>query len=200
MTYIVLGILLLGGLAFYLASSKSYTKSADDKAASADTKSPKAYHTKTNTFKDLRAMAFSTKPEQLHLSLPADKTIVYGVIMDWGIDTATATVVCYQTGDASIYVSSGGAVIGGGEHQNVSSAAKHLVSLAQSYLYEAKKSEINSLPQQDQVKFYLLTNKGTYVGQDVMTNFQNGTSTWLPLFDEANKLLTEIRMTTEKQN
>jgi hypothetical protein len=201
MTYIVLGILLLGGLAFYFTSCKGKRNSSDKQTASQqDTTSPKVYHTKTNTFNDLRAMAFSATPEQLQLSLPSDKTVVYGVIMDWGIDTATATIVSYQTGDASMYLSSGGGVIGGGQHQNVNSAAKHFVSLAQSYLDKAEKSETNSLPPQDEVKFYLLTNKGTYVGQESMRNFEDNSSAWLPLFEEANKVLTELRMTTEKQN
>ena len=50
-------------------------------------------------------MAFKVKPEQLKLSLPIDKTVVYGVIMDWEISGATVTTVSYQTGDASMYVS-----------------------------------------------------------------------------------------------
>jgi len=201
MTYIILGVLLLGGLAFYLTSCNSKTNANEGQTASQqDTANPKVYHTKTNTFNDLRGMAFSVTPEQLQLSLPSDKAVVYGVIMDWGIDTATATVVSYQTGDASMYLSSGGGVIGGGQHQNVNSAAKHFVSLAQTYLDRATKSETNSLPQQGEVKFYFLTNKGTYAGQDVMRNFENSSSTWLPLFHNANKVLTELRMTTENQN
>lgn len=199
MTYLIIGILLITGIAFYLTSCKSKA-STDDKqtATKQDTTSPKVYHTKTNTFNDLREMAFSATPELLQLSLPTDKTVVYGVIMDWGIDTATATVVSYQTGDASMYLSSGGGVIGGGQYQNVSSAAKQFVALAQTYLDKVIKTETNSLPQQDEVKFYLLTNKGTFFGREVMKNFENNTSTWLPLFEEGNKVLSELRMTSEK--
>jgi hypothetical protein len=201
MTYMIPGVLLLGGFVFCLISCKSKTKPDDDKAASKqDTAGSKVHHTKTNTFNDLRTMAFSVTPEQLRLSLPSGKTIVYGVIMDWGIDTATATVVSYQTGDASMYLSSGGGIIGGGQHQNVSSAAKQFVNLAQRYLDKAAKSEINSLPQQNEVKFYLLTNKVIYIGQDIMRNLENRTSIWLPLFDEANKVLTELRMKAENPN
>lgn len=199
MTYLIIGILLIGGVVFYLTSCKNKANSEDKQtAAKQDTTLPKVYHTTTNTFHDLRGMAFSATPEQLQLSLPADKTIVYGIIKEWGIDTATAIVVCYQTGDASMYLSSGGGVIGGGQHQNVSSAAKQFVNLAQTYLDKATKTETNSLPQQDEVKFYLLTNKGTFVGQEVMRNFENNTSTWLPLFEEGNKVLSDLRLTSEK--
>jgi hypothetical protein len=201
MTYLILGILFIGGLSFYLTSCKSKASNDDKQTTSRqDTTSPKVDNTKTNTFNDLRGMAFSATPEQLQLSLPAENTIVYGVIMDWDIDTATATFVSYQTGDASMYLSSGGGVIGGGKHQNVNSAAKQFVNLAQKYLGKTTKTETNPLPHQDEVKFYLLTNKGTYVGQEIMRNFENNSSSWLPLFEEANKVLTELRMTTEKQN
>ena len=199
MMYIIVGILLIGGLIFYLASCKSKTSSDGQQATEKrDTISPKVYDTKANTFNDLRGMAFSATPEQLQLSLPSNKTIVYGIIMDWGIDTATATVVSYQTGDASLYLSSGGGVIGGGQHHNVNSAAKQFVSLAQSYLDQATKTESNPLPQTDEVKFYLLTNKGTFVGQDIVKNFENKTSVWLQLFEGGNKVLTELRLTREK--
>ncbi len=70
-------------------------------------------------------MAFTTTPEQLGLSMPTDKTSVYGVAMDWEMGSATATTTAYQTGDASLYLSSGGGVIGGGQHQKINSAAKH---------------------------------------------------------------------------
>jgi hypothetical protein len=199
MTYLIIGVLLIGGLAFYLTSCKNKASSGDKQTPTRqDTTLAKVYHPKTNTFNDLRGMAFSATPEQLQISLPADKTVVYGVIMDWGIDTATATVVSYQTGDASMYLSSGGGVIGGGQHQNVSSAARQFVTLAQTYLAKATKTETHSLPQQDEVKFYLLSNKGTFIGQEVMRNFENGTSTWLPLFEEGNKVLSELRTTSEK--
>jgi hypothetical protein len=143
-------------------------------------------------------MAFTATPEQLGLSLPTDKTVVYGVVMDWEMGGATATTVSYQTGDASLYLSSGGGVIGGGQHQNVNSAAKQFVTLAQTFLDKTAKTETTPLPATDEVKFYLLTNKGVFVGQETMKNFENNSSSWLKLFEEGNNVLTELRMTSEK--
>ena len=144
-------------------------------------------------------MAFSATPEQLGLSLPTEKTIVYGVIMDWEMGGATATTVSYQTGDASLYLSTGGGVIGGGQHQNVNSAAKQFVSLAQTFLDKTTKTETTTLPSTDEVKFYLLTNKGVFVGQERIKNFENNSSDWLKLFEEGNNVLTQLRLTTEKK-
>lgn len=196
--YIIVGLIIVGGLTFYLTScnSKQSNKNQDTTSEKADN-NPKVYHTKENTFEGLRNMAFSITPQKLELSLLTDKTIVYGVIVDWGMKGATATTVAYKTGDASLYLSSGGGAIGGGQHSNVSKAAKQLVSIGQSFLDKATKTQTTTLPKTDQVKFYLLTNKGIYVGQDVMKNFENNTSEWQKLFEETNKVLTELRLTTD---
>ena len=199
MTYIIIGIILAGGLGFYLTSCGNKTISNDKQLTTdQDTSKTKVHQTKENAFEGLRNMAFTATPEQLGLSLPTDKTVVYGVIMDWRMGGATATTVSYQTGDASLYLSSGGGVIGGGEHQNVNSSAKQFVTLAQTFLDKTTKTETTPLPDKDIVKFYLLTNKGIYVGQETINNFENNSSTWLKLFKEGNNVLTELRKTSEK--
>jgi hypothetical protein len=199
MTYIIIGIILAGGLIFYLTSCANKSTSKDKQTtADLDTNKQKVHQTKENAYEGLRIMALSATPEQLGLSLPTDKTIVYGVIMDWEMDGATATTVSYQTGDASLYLSSGGGVIGGGQHENVNSAAKQFVSLAQTFLDKTTKTEKTPLPSTDEVKFYLLTNKGIFVGQETMKNFENNSSSWLKLFEEGNNVLTELRKTSEE--
>jgi len=199
MTYIIIGIILAGGLVFYMAGCGNRSTANDKQATTGqDTSNAKVHQTKDNAFEGLRNMAFTATPEQLGLSLPTDRTIVYGVIMDWEMGGATATTVSYQTGDASLYLSSGGGVIGGGQHQNVNSAAKQFVSTAQTFLNKATKTVLTPLPATDQVKFYLLTNKGVFVGQETMKNFENNSSAWLKLFEEGNNVLTELRKSSEK--
>ena len=199
MIYIIIGIILGGGLVFYLTSCGNKSTANDKQTiADQDTTKPTVHQTKENTFEGLRNMAFTATPEQLGLSLPTDKTVVYGVVMDWEMGGATATTVSYQTGDASLYLSSGGGVIGGGQHQNVNIAAKQFVSLAQTFLDKTIKTETTSLPSTHEVRFYLLTNTGVFVGQEKMKNFENNSSTWLKLFEEGNIVLTELRKTSEK--
>ena len=199
MTYVIIGIILAGGLVFFLTSCGNKS-TANDKQSTTDhdTTKPKIHQTEENPFEELRNMAFTATPEELGLSMPTDKTIVYGVVMDWEMGGATATTISYQTGDASLYLSTGGGVIGGGQHQNVNNAAKQFVSLAQTFLDKATKTELTPLPSTDEVKFYLLTNNGVYVGQEQMKNFENNSSTWLNLFEEGNNVLTELRKTSEK--
>jgi hypothetical protein len=199
MTFFIIGIILAGGFVFYLTGcGNRSTANVKQAVTDQDTSNPKVHQTKDNAFEGLRNMAFTATPEQLGLSLPTDRTIVYGVIMDWEMGGATAATVSYQTGDASLYLSSGGGVIGGGQHQNVNSAAKQFVSTAQTFLDKTTKTVLTPLPATDQVKFYLLTNKGVFVGQETMKNFENNSSAWLKLFEEGNNVLTELRKTSEK--
>jgi hypothetical protein len=162
MTYGIIGIILVSGLAIYLAGCRNKPTVNDKQTITEkDTTQASIHQTNENAFIGLRSMAFSVTPEQLGLSLSTDKTVVYGVIMDWGIDGATATTVSYQTGDASLYLSSGGSIIGGGQHENVNSSAKQFVRLAQTFLNATTKTEITPLPSTDEVRFYFLTNKGS---------------------------------------
>jgi hypothetical protein len=194
-TYLLISILSLGICFYYLSSCGSKT----NKESNSHADTTKAIQTKENSFEDLRNMAFTPTPDQLGLSLPTDKDIVYGVIMDWEMGGATATVVSYLSGDASLYLSSGGGVIGGGQHPNVNSEAKKFVQLAQDYLSKASKTEETTLPETDAVKFYFITNKGKYVCQENISNFENNTSELLPLFQEGNKVLSELRIVSENK-
>ena len=165
------------GLLFYISGCTNNSTVNDNQLTQNQNRSnPKVQESKENTFGDLRNIAFTISPEQLGLSLSTDKTIVYGTIMDWGMNAATASIVAYQTGDASLYLSSGGGIIGGGQHQNVSNKAKEFVNLAQTLLEKTTKTEKTTLPSTDEVKFYLLTNNGIYVGAEQVKNFKNNSS------------------------
>lgn len=87
------------------------------------------------------------------------------------MDGATTTIVSYTTGDASMYLSFGSGILGGIRYEQVNTAAKQFVNVAQQYINKALKTENTDLPLTNQVKFYLLTNKGKFVAQDNMKNF-----------------------------
>ena len=195
---IFLGIILVAGISFFLTNCRNKSVESKELATTQDTVKPKIRKTEQNLYEEMRNMAFKVKPEELGLSLPKDKVVVYGLVMDWEMDGAIATTVSYQTGDASLYLSTGGAVIGGGQHQNVNSTAKKFVVFAQTFLDKATKVETHALPENKEVIFYFLTNKGIYAGKNKMENFENNSSVWIKLFEEGNNLLAELRKVSEK--
>lgn len=155
-------------------------------------------NTEGNPYTDLRNMALNTSAADLGLSLPGDKTIAFGLVTDWGTTEGSSTTVTYQTGDASLYYSNGGGIIGGGGQPPVNRAARSVIELAQTYLPQATPTQTTPLPGKDEVIFYFLTNKGMYAAKEKMENFENGNSSWLPLFEKVNEVITEFRIMDEK--
>lgn len=141
----------------------------------------------------LRNMAFSVTPEQLKLLIPIERIKVFGVIMDWDLGDGIVTLISYETGDASMYLSTGGGVIGGGKYENVRAISKGFIAKAQYFLEKSFKTDTNPLPQKDYIKFYFLTNKGKFIAEEHMSNMENGSSNWLDFFEEGNKLISELR-------
>jgi hypothetical protein len=151
-----------------------------------------------NPYDELRKIAFETNPEQLGLSLSSEKTIVYGIVMDWAVKNGTASIISFLSGDASIYFSSGRGIIGGGAHENVIIIAKQFIETGQQMVDKAIKTEQTPLPGKNEVVFYLLTNQGIFFGQDSIENFNNQTSQWLGLFLVGNEVINELRIIKEK--
>ena len=196
-TYIIIGAAVIVAVGVFIAC-KPKTNKADKTKEQTEVQSD-IEQLQDNPYEGLRNMAFSTTPEQLGLQIPSDQTRVYGIVMDWDMGVAVATTVAYETGDASMYLSTGGGVIGGGQHDNVRTVVAPYVKKGQDYLDKATKTDLTLLPDKNCVRFYLLTNKGTYYEQETITNIENEKSAWFPLFEEANKVLTELRLTSEKK-
>ena len=193
--YLAIGLLLFGGLIFFLISCNSKSKSNKQNVQQEIIKKTKV-DPNNNPYHDLRNLALNATEEQIGVKLPTDQTKIYGVIMDWDLGEGTATLISFLSGDASLYLSSGGGIIGAGGHENVKLAVTAFIVKAEKYLNKSIKTETTPLPESNGVKFYFLTNKGKFVGQENMINFENNSSEWLDLFEEGNKLITEIRNST----
>lgn len=193
MKYAIIGLIALALLA------ANFIRFKTDNPAPTKT-SNKENHQKDNPYQRLRSMAFSVTPEQLGLELQDKGTTPFGIIMDLGINNNTATLVTYQSGDASLYLSSGGGVIGGVGHENVTQAVKQLIGGAKSSISNAAKTEDFLLPNDGFVNFYFLTNEGVFVGKEKISNIEKGSSKWANLFLEANIVITELRKSSEGKN
>ena len=148
-----------------------------------------------NPYQDLRKQALSVTYEMIGLKkVEGDKNnIVYGVVIDWSRDKGVATIVAYKTGDASIYLSSGGGFIGGIGHTHVVEAAKSLVEYSNKVLGNSVATEDISLPEKGNVKFFLLTTKGIFSHQENYKSLERSNSDWSSLFNYANNIITAYR-------
>lgn len=152
----------------------------------------------SQAMRDLRLKALQTKPEDLQLSEPKSKSQAYGVMMDMCFSEGCATLVTYSTGDASLYTSKGGGIIGGGGHEKVHAAALRFNKVAERFVKGAEKSVDLSFPGAGRMKFYILTWEGTYIWYMEESDINNNDFYLMPLFLAANDVLTELRTMVEQ--
>lgn len=149
-----------------------------------------------NPYEGLRNLAFDATIDDLGLTKLKDND-VYGIIMDWQMGNTIVTLVTYKTGDASIYLSSGGAIIGGGQHKKVRESVNQFIFVGNKLKTQASLSDSREGPNVDCVRFFFLTSQGNYSAEEKMKNLENGRSKWLDLFKVANIVIGELRMVSE---
>ena len=153
-----------------------------------------------DTYLQIRTMALNATPEKLMLAIPDSVTQVYGLVMDIDIGKKYATLVSFATGDASIYISSGKKFIGGIQYQQIKTASVNLVNAAQSFISRSKMDTATGLPVKGCIKFYLLTNKGRYVAQELEKDIDNKSSPFSGLFETGNRLINAIQQSQAKKD
>jgi hypothetical protein len=195
MTYIILG-LLVAGILIFAFKDKVFSINLNNKLASKQLQEEKS-QIKENNYKVLRDIAFSVTPENLNLTLPKDKTVAYGAIMDWDFKGTTVTVVAFQTGDASLYLSSGQIFIGGFAHDNIKNSAIEFVSISQSYLTKATKTSSTLVADKNCIRFYILTNNGIYTHQETVEYITQDTNEWSKLNRFGQNIITQYRQISE---
>jgi hypothetical protein len=126
--------------------------------------------------------------------VPASPTTPWGVLMDWGVPSGAASVVALSDGHASIYLSSGGGYLGGGEsHESIRTAAKNAVSLAAEVRPEALRTDKFPLPARDEVIFYLLTDEGVFAARGTELEIRSHRHRLSKLGDAMQAVITEYR-------
>ncbi len=146
-----------------------------------------------NPYFRLRNQALNVTSDKLKLELQNENE-VYGMIMDWNMGEVIASVVSFKTGEASVYLSTGQAFIGGYSHETIITAANNFVAVGQEYLNKATKTVRTEPAIDNKVVFYFLTKSGKYYIEDDFDNIENGTSSLENLFEAGNLVITEYRM------
>jgi hypothetical protein len=144
-------------------------------------------------------MMLTTAPKEFGIEPTDDFPRVYGAVMDWPVSKAVATVVGLCDGNASLYTTSTFGVIGGVGHESVRMAAKQFVTTAEKLFQDSVPTSDFSYPNPGRLKFYLLTFEGVRVIETDLDSMSSGKSKFSELGNDAQRLLTELRLTTEKK-
>ncbi len=146
-----------------------------------------------NSYPGLRAQAIDVTAEQLKLKLQNENEL-YGIIMDWNMGDFVVTVVSFKTGDASLYLSTGQAYIGGHSRETIHNAAIKFVSIGKQYLAKAIRTEKIEPAEGEKIDFYFLTPSGRYYVEDEFSRIEDSSSELLGLFKAGDRVITEYRL------
>lgn len=155
----------------------------------------------TNIYLSLRERALKTKREDIGVAAPSKPTEPWAAVMDWGVSTGTATVVAISDGTASIYLSSGGGSIGGGQSdESIHKAAQKMVSVAAEFQPQMMRAtDVDTLPQRGQVVFYVLTDAGVFTASASEVELSSHRHPLSKLGDAAQEIITQSRLTRKPQ-
>jgi hypothetical protein len=148
-------------------------------------------------YSSLRHQALSTRRAEIGLSAPSHDAPVWGVLMETGYPGATATLFALGDGTTSLYLSSGGGVIGGHAHENVRQANAAFIEVANQFYQQMMPCESFPIPETGQTIFYSLTDEGILTGGGLEIDLGYGRHPLSPLFHAGHKVLTQLRQISE---
>jgi hypothetical protein len=160
----------------------------DTAKVSVDNKARKRKYDAAETYTNLRNQVFQSKTDGSPNSSP-----VLAVLMETGYPEAVATLAATSDGDASIYFSNGGGFIGGGEHADVQEVSRSFVGSAKNFVSKASLTDSFPLPDEGNVRFYLITKTGTYTVEALEDDLGNDRHPFSSLFHEGHRLIAAIR-------
>jgi hypothetical protein len=120
---------------------------------------------------------------------------VQEVFMDWHVGNGTATVFAAADGAASVYLSSGGGFIGGGQkYPAICNAALRAVQIAAGLLSQFKSTETIELPPAGDVYFYLTTSSELHLAVAKEASLRAGTDPLSALGAIMQQIVTQYRL------
>ena len=145
----------------------------------------------------LRRRALSTQRTDVGIPEPPPEAPVWGILMETGYPGGTATLLALGDGTSSLYLSTGGGVIGGHAHQNVREANAEFVGAANGHYQHLNPTDSFPLPEEGQTMFYVLTDSGVLSGSGPEEELGFGRHPLSPLFYEGHRVITQLRLISE---
>jgi hypothetical protein len=155
-------------------------------------------------YTSLRERALHTTIDDLGIRIAltdqAREPVVYGVVMEMAIDGETATLAAFITGDASLYLSTGGGWIGGIGQEQVATAARAFIEAAQAADFNNRPAvTVFPRPAPGQVHFFLLTSGGVLQLTAPEDALQGGGHALTRLYLAGHAVITGFRETEERR-
>lgn len=142
---------------------------------------------------DLRTRAFDLvlAPDDDPPSKP------YGFINEFRQGPAIVTLAAFKTGDASLYFSTGGGILGGIGQPELATAAKDIIAELEPLLPQLTRTDAMDPPTEGEFCFYVLTRRGRFAIRAKATDTVPRNGAIVKLVRLGGQLLTKFRELSE---
>jgi|SRR5579872_1867538 len=151
----------------------------------------------SNVYLGFRSLALGRTPHDFGLTPTGPGPTAFGIVMDIGFERGVATVAGFSSGDASLYLSHGGGIIGGIDHKIIRDAAQAWVASAQPHLTSLKATTTFPLPAAGEVRIYVLTDRGVLAARSTTDDLDRGGPEWSPIWQSAQVLIAAIHQVSD---
>ena len=123
--------------------------------------------------------------------------MLWGALVETGYPRGTATLVTLADGTTSLYLSTGGGIIGGGFHEAVASATRTFLTELERHLPVLRPDPDAALPAVGRVIIRALTYTGRMSAEASEDDLGYGRHQLSPVFYAAHRVVTELRLIDE---
>lgn len=148
-------------------------------------------------YRDLRTQALQLRETDIAAAVVSVSPVL-AVLMETGYPEAIATLVAVSDGTTSLYFSSGGGIIGAGDHEPVRLASFTFLATAVQHLPALAPTDDRALPGTGCVRFFVVTKDGVRAAEESEEHLAQGSHALSPLFLAGHDVLTAVRENTSQ--
>jgi hypothetical protein len=150
-----------------------------------------------DVYQGLRAQILALDPASAGLAQGPEHHVLWGALMETGYPRGTATLVTLADGTTSLYLSTGGGIIGGGFHEAVAAATRSFLTELERHLLVLRPDPDAALPAVGRVIIRALTHTGRMSAEASEDDLGHGRHQLSAVFYAAHRVITELRLIDE---
>ncbi|MFI7599759.1 hypothetical protein [Actinoplanes sp. NPDC049681] len=153
----------------------------------------------SDTYTGLRRQVLEIVPAEVGITPTPDLPRVWGLLMDTTYEQGGYSLVALADGTTSLYTTTGGGLIGGGQHAQVVAATLAALRTVETHLDQLPPSVEDALPPVDGVVLRALTYDGQRAVLAAEQDLGEGRHPQAEIFHAAHGAIAELRLINEAQ-
>jgi hypothetical protein len=158
-----------------------------------ESKVPALAENEQNVISQMRENVFNLDPATIGISRSNYSGQVWGMLFETGTERGAYSLVVLADGTTSLYFSTGGGIIGAGEHSSVRIVSKNLLLKANDAIDHSTLATTHPLSYDGISIFYFLTFEGTCSYSASESKLGNGQDSLSTLFHSSHEVISELR-------